>query len=143
MKPVLSTGDMATWFTSKPCMPTVKSHISHVVRDSILEETEAWVLENNPHVVAYAKNNHLGYDIPYVYGGVHHNYIPDFLIRLDNGKILVLETKGKMTDKDSVKRQYLQRWINAVNGIGTLGKWCCDISFDAKDVNGIIEKYCK
>ena len=143
VKPVLSTGDMPTWFTSKPCMSTVKSHISHVVSDSLLEETEAWVLENNPHVVAYAKNNHLGFNIPYVYGGVHHTYIPDFLIRLDNGKILVLETKGEMTDKDMVKRQYLQRWVNNVNSVGNLGKWCCDISFSSKDVNGIIDECLK
>ena len=143
MKPLLSTGDMMTWFTVKPCMPTVKSHISHVVRDSILEQSEAEVLERNSHVVAYAKNNHLGYEIPYLYGKQSHKYVPDFLIKLDNGKILVLETKGKMTDKDRVKREALARWIALVNDVGNLGKWCSDISFNVKDVNGIIDKHLK
>ncbi len=141
-KPVLSTGDMMTWFTVKPCMATKKSHISHVVSDSKLEENEAWFLEQNPHVVAYAKNDHLGFEIPYMYNGISHKYIPDFLIRLDNNKVLVLETKGKMTDKDQVKRRYLQNWIKAVNNVGNLGKWCCDLSFNVDDLKNIINKHC-
>lgn len=94
-------------------------------------------------MVAYAKNNHLGYEIPYLYGKQSHKYVPDFLIKLDNGKILVLETKGKMTDKDRVKREALARWIALVNDVGNLGKWCSDISFNVKDVNGIIDKHLK
>lgn len=78
------------------------------------------------------------------YISIHtHKYVPDFLIKLDNGKILVLETKGKMTDKDRVKREALARWIALVNDVGNLGKWCSDISFNVKDVNGIIDKHLK
>jgi type III restriction enzyme len=37
-KKVRSTGDMATWYTSKPCFITQHSHISHCVYDSAWEE---------------------------------------------------------------------------------------------------------
>lgn len=48
-----------------------------------------------------------------------------------------------MTDKDRVKREALARWIALVNDVGNLGKWCSDISFNVKDVNGIIDKHLK
>lgn len=85
-KRACSTADMPTWFTSKPCTITQHSQISHCVFDSAWESTEAYVLENNPHVLAWAKNDHLGFEIGYIFEGVYRNYRPDFLIRLDNGK---------------------------------------------------------
>ena len=51
-KRVRSTADMPTWFTSKPCSITKKSHISHCVYDSAWEATENYKLEKNPHVTA-------------------------------------------------------------------------------------------
>ena len=142
VKRVRSTGDMPTWYTGKPCVVTNHSHISHCVCDSTWEATEAYLLEKNPHVVAWAKNDHLGFEIHYIFDGVLHKYIPDFLIKLDNGKMLVLETKGQMTDKDKAKRKALETWTEAVNGLGEFGEWLCDISFDVADVDGIIDKYC-
>jgi type III restriction enzyme len=44
-KKVRGTGDMATWYTSKPCFITSCSHISHCVFDSAWEATESYVLE--------------------------------------------------------------------------------------------------
>lgn len=93
---VRSTADMPTWYTSKPCNITQHSQISHCVYDSGWEATEAYLLEKNEHVKAWAKNDHLGFEIVYVYEGVVRKYIPDYLVKLDNGKTLVLETKGRM-----------------------------------------------
>ena len=93
-KKIRSTADMPTWFTSKPCYITKTSQISHCVFDSAWESTESYVIEKNPHVIAWAKNDHLGFEILYVFDGVVRKYLPDFLIRLDNGKKLILETKG-------------------------------------------------
>ena len=53
------------------------------------------MLEKNPHVAAWAKNDHLGFEILYVFDGVVRKYTPDFLVKLDNGETLVLETKGQ------------------------------------------------
>ncbi len=38
--------------------------------------------EHSPHVAAYAKNDHLGFTIPYIHEGRSHDYVPDFLLRL-------------------------------------------------------------
>ena len=140
-KRVRSTNDMPTWFTSKPCYITQHSQISHCVFDSAWEATESYRLEKNPHVVAWAKNDHLGFEILYVFDGVVRKYTPDFLIRLDNGKTLVLETKGQESRRDKEKRKALAEWISAVNGLGEYGVWCNDVSYNVADVDGIIAKY--
>ena len=140
-KKVRSTADMPTWFTSKPCYITKTSHISHCTFDSAWESTESYVIEKNPHVKAWAKNDHLGFEILYIFDGVVRKYVPDFLIRLDNGKTLILETKGQETRKDKEKRKALSEWILAVNGLGEYGEWCNDVSYNVADVDGIIAKY--
>ena len=138
---VRSTADMITWFTTKPCEVTKKSQISHVVCDSSWEATEAYLLEKNPHVLAWAKNDHLGFSVIYTYDGVVRKYFPDFLIRLDNGVTLVLETKGQETAKDKTKRRALDEWLRAVNAAGEFGRWANDVSYAVKDVDGIVEKH--
>lgn len=67
----------------------------------------------------------------------------DFLIRLDNGKTLVLETKGQETRKDKEKRKALAEWVEAVNTMGEFGQWCNDVSYSVADVDGIIKKHLK
>lgn len=140
-KRVRSTGDMPTWFTSKPCCITKHSHISHCVFDSTWEATESYVIEKNDHVRAWVKNDHLGFEIIYVFDGVVRKYIPDYLIRLDNGKTLVLETKGQETQRDKEKRKALAEWIQTVNSMGEFGHWCNDVSYNVADVDGIIAKH--
>lgn len=137
-KRVRSTNDMPTWFTSKPCFITQHSQISHCVFDSAWEATESYVLEKNPHVTAWVKNDHLGFEILYVFDGVVRKYTPDFLIKLDNGKTLILETKGQETRRDKEKRKALTEWVTAVNQCGEFGEWCNDVSYNVADVDGII-----
>lgn len=140
-KRVCSTADMATWYTTKPCRVTQHSHISHCVFDSAWEDTESYKLENNENVVAWVKNDHIGFDIVYTYEGVVRRYYPDFLIRMKNGKTLVLETKGQKTRQTEVKRSALGEWIKAVNAMGEYGEWVSDISYHVGDVDGIIAKW--
>lgn len=138
---IRSTADMPTWYTTKPCHITQKSHISHCVFDSAWEATESYILEKNSNVDSWAKNDHLGFVIEYVYEGVIRKYVPDFLIKLSNGKMLILETKGKETAKDVEKRKALKEWIKAVNELKEFGEWYNDVSYNVADVDGIIEKY--
>lgn len=140
-KRVRSTADMPTWFTTKPCTITQHSQISHCVYDSAWESTESYIIEKNTHVIAWAKNDHLGFEIIYSFEGVIRRYTPDFLIRLDNGKILVLETKGQETRKDKAKRAALSEWVEAVNALQEYGVWCNDVSYSIADVDGIIQKH--
>ena len=61
--PIESTEGMRTWYTSKPNFPATKSHISHVVGDSSWEGYVANVFEKSEHIVSYAKNDHLGFQV--------------------------------------------------------------------------------
>jgi type III restriction enzyme len=140
-KKVRSTADMPTWFTSKPCFITKHSHISHCVIDSTWEASEQYRLEKNSDVSAWVKNDHLGFEVIYIYRGVVHKYVPDFLIKLRNGKTLVLETKGQRNQQVDEKRKALEEWTEAVNGLGDYGIWCSDISYNVADVDGIIAKH--
>ena len=68
--PIRSTADMRTWYTSKPCERTRKSHINVCVYDSTWEASDAFVLEDSSEVAAWVKNDHLGFEVFYVYRGV-------------------------------------------------------------------------
>ena len=139
--PIKSTGKMITWYTSKPCELTNKSHISHVVYDSAWETSESYELENNDAILSWAKNDHLGFVISYLYKGVVHSYYPDFLIKLSNGKMLVLEVKGIDDEKNRTKRTALKEWIDAVNSDGRFGPWKSDVSFRPSDIKDIIKRH--
>ena len=138
--PLKSTENMMTWFTSRPCEHTQKSHINQIVVDSSWEMTEAFELDRNPDVIAWAKNDHLGFVINYVYRGIIHRYYPDFLIKLRNGKTLILEVKGKDDQQNKTKREYLDECVNAVNADGRFGIWCWDVSFRTSDIKDKIKK---
>jgi type III restriction enzyme len=121
--PIRSTADMKAWDTSKACVHTRKSHINFCVCDSTWEANEALNLDRSSHVKAWAKNDHLAFEILYMYNGVEHRYRPDFLIRLANDEMLVLETKGQEIEQDKTKRAALREWIRAVNANGRFGRW--------------------
>lgn len=121
--PIRSTGDMRTWYTGKPCQRTRHSHINVAVLDSTWEASDAFALDESPHVTAWVKNDHLGFEIYYVYRGVVRKYRPDFLIKLATGEMLVLETKGIDDEEAQVKRRYLDEWTRAVSAHGGFGRW--------------------
>jgi type III restriction enzyme len=127
--PIRSTGNMRTWYTSKPYEVARKSHINFCVFD------------RNPHVEAWVKNDHIGFEIAYTFDGVIHKFRPDFIIRLKNKLHLILETKGRDSQKDKTKREFLDEWVKAVNTQGGFGKWAWAVSQHPRDVEGIIEKY--
>lgn len=139
--PLKSTSKMTTWYTSKRCEIVQKSHISHVVFDSTWEASEAFELDRNEDVISWVKNDHIGFVINYVYGGVIHKFYPDFLIKLRNDVMLILEVKGIDDQKNKTKREYLNEWVKAVNSDGRFGKWCWDVSFRTSDIKDIIKKH--
>ena len=138
--PIRSTGDMGTWYTGKPCEPTKRSHINFCVFDSRWEATEAFELDRNPNVEAWVKNDHLGFEILYIFKGVVQKYRPDFLIRLKDGNYLVLETKGQDTQQDKTKREFLDEWVRAVNQHRGFGNWQWAVSTHPSDVAGILQE---
>jgi type III restriction enzyme len=140
-RPIRSTGDMQPWFTRRACEPAVRSHINLCVFDSRWEASEAFEFDRNSHVLAWVKNDHLGFEILYVYKGVVLKYRPDYLIRLKNGQMLVLEVKGQDSQQDRTKREFLSEWVKAVNQHGGFGPWNSDVSMSPADLPAILRKY--
>ncbi len=87
--------------------------------------------ERDARVAAYAKNDHLGFSIPYVHQGRSHSYLPDFLIRLarrdgDVERTLVVEVSGgqKSPGPTAAKADTARdQWCVAVNNHGGFGRW--------------------
>lgn len=138
--PVRSTGDMRTWYVSasRPREYAQKSHINCCVFDSTWEANTAFELDRNPLVEAWVKNDHLGFEISYVFQGVVRKYRPDFLIRLTDGTHLILEIKGQETQQDRTKWEFLAEWVKAVNEHGGFGRWKWAVSKIPADVPGIL-----
>ncbi len=118
--------------TSKPCFMTDarKCHVSHVVEDSTWEAEMARVCEEHPRVLAYVKNQGLGFEVPYRNGPVTRRYVPDFIVRLDDGRgetdplNLILEVKGYRDEDAKMKAQTMKElWVPGVNHLGRFGRW--------------------
>ena len=126
-RPIGSTSEVL-FRTVRLTVGTTKSHISHVVLDAPRwEHSVAYQLEQMPEVVAYARNDHLDFTIPYERNGVRHEYRPDYLIRWqlpDGGEVkVILEVKGFQTEQDRQKEAAAKRWVRAVNRHGEFGRW--------------------
>ena len=139
--PIRSTGNMPTWYTSKPCHEADRSHINLCVYDSTWEASEAFQLDHNPHVDAWVKNDHLGFEVLYVYRGVVRKYYPDYIIRLKTGSMLVLEVKGQPDQQSQAKRHALHQWAQAVNQHGGFGRWFADVSSDPGDIKELLARH--
>jgi len=83
-------------------------------------------------VVAYVKNDRLGFTIPYTMQGRSHEYIPDFLVRLmprdDEGPVrtLIVEVSGTLKNRNvTAEKANTARdlWLPAINGHGGFGWW--------------------
>lgn len=139
--PIGATGQMRTWYTTKPCFLAIKSHISHLVGDSSWEGHAANVFESRDDVVAYAKNDHLSFQIQYMWAGSRRRYVPDFLLRLSSGKMLALEIKGTDSAQNKAKRDALNEWVKSINGTGGFGQWAWSVAFKPSDVQDIISEH--
>ena len=117
--------------------PPTKSHLNHVVLDGARgnswEEGLARLLERDDRVKSYVKNERLGFTIPYVHKGRSHEYVPDFLVKLesrtygDDERTLIVEVSGTLegirataTAKAETARN---QWCAAINNDGGYGRW--------------------
>jgi type III restriction enzyme len=87
------------------------------------------------------KNDHLGFEVHYLFQGGVRKYRPDFLVVLSNGTRLVLEVKGQDTDQDRTKREFLAEWVAAVNEHGGFGRWAAAVSFAPADLTDLLAKH--
>jgi type III restriction enzyme len=133
--PTGSTANIS-FATRKVTFPTEKSELSHVTVDGKGGNTWEQILyllcEANDDIAAYAKNDRLGFAIPYVHEGRAHNYVPDFLVRLRRksyepfDRTLIVEVSGsqKSPGPTAAKAETARnQWCVAVNNHGGFGRW--------------------
>jgi len=138
IRPHDPTGSTAnvSFATRKKVYETQKSEVSHVTLDgrdgNTWEQILALECELNDDVAAYAKNDRLGFTIPYVHEGRAHSYFPDFLVRLERrpyepfDRILIVEVSGsqKSPGPTIAKAETARnQWCVAVNNHGGYGRW--------------------
>ena len=106
-------------------VPT-KSVFNIITGDSHLELEFAKFLEECPDVVSYAKNYYgVHFKLDYVNAdGDISNYYPDFIVKLIDGSVIIVETKGREDLDVPHKMQRLSRWCEDVNKISS------DVDYD-------------
>jgi type III restriction enzyme len=107
-----------------------RCHINWVVLDSDWEGEFCRVAEKHPCVRAYVKNHNLGLEVPYRYGSETRKYLPDFIVRVDDGHgdddllNLIIEIKGYRREDAKEKKSIMDTyWVPGVNHLGTHGRW--------------------
>lgn len=121
-----TTAVMTPWYTTRDTYssPEMKCHISHLVSDSKWENIGK-ILDNEiDDVVAWVKNDHLAFIIPYVHKGLMKSYFPDFIVKYSENKYLLLEIKGKEREQDQTKWESAKMWCEALNSDkDSWGEW--------------------
>jgi len=79
-------------------------------------------------VLAYVKNQGLGLEVPYRDGAIPRKYLPDFILRIDDGGPdplnLIVETKGYRKGDAQLKAETMRTlWVPGVNNLGQYGRW--------------------
>jgi len=96
-----------------------KSVFNRVIGDSHFELQFASFLEDCSDVASYAKNYlavHFKLDYVNADGDIS-NYYPDFLVKLTDGRVIVVETKGQEDLDVPFKMQRLCQWCKDVNAM--------------------------
>ncbi len=107
-----------------------RCHVNWVILDSDWEGEFCRVAESHPRVRSYIKNHNLGLEVPYRYGSEMRRYLPDFIVRVDDGHgdddllNLIVEIKGYRREDAKEKKSTMETyWVPGVNYIGTHGRW--------------------
>ena len=128
-----------TWETKARC------HVNRVVCDSGWEAEFCRVVESHPRVRAYVKNQGLGLQVPYRLGPDARTYLPDFVVRVDDGRSeddplhLIVEVKGYRREDAKAKKETMDiYWIPGVNRLADYGRWAF---VEIKDAHTIREDF--
>ena len=134
-RPFLMTKDV-DYVTTRNIIPLGKSHLNAMVYRSQDEVNAVKKLEEWDWVKCFSPNDtKINFKIPYDYGPQKHLYEPDFMVKLENDLIVLLEIKGtggeiygEDRDKVNAKNAAAKKWVEAVNNHGRLGRWAFDIA---------------
>ena len=105
-------------------------HVNWAVCDSDWEAEFCRIAEKHPLIRSYVKNQGLGLEVPYRSGSELRRYIPDFIVRVDDGRgeddllNVVVEIKGYRGEDAKDKKLTMDTyWVPGVNNLGTHGRW--------------------
>ena len=96
-----------------------KSVFNRIIGDSHLELSSPSFLEDCDDVVSYAKNYlavHFKLDYVNADGDIS-NYYPDFLVKLTDERIVIVETKGQEDLDVPLKIERLRQWCEDINRV--------------------------
>ena len=124
-----------------------RCHVNWIVLDSDWEAEFCRVAESHPHVKAYVKNHNLGLEVPYRRGSETRTYLPDFIVRLDDGRgdddllNLIVEIKGYRGEDAKDKKATMDTyWVPGVNHHGDYGRWAFVEFNDVFEVEAAFER---
>jgi len=103
-----------------------KSVFNRIIGDSQLELRFAGFLEDCSDVLSYAKNYlavHFKLDYVNADGDIS-NYYPDFLVKLSDKRVVIVETKGREDLDVPLKIARLRQWCEDINGMQS------DVTYD-------------
>ena len=116
--------------TSRYQTDSRRCNVNWVVLDSDWEAEFCRVAEAHSRVKAYVKNHNLGLEVPYRYGSETRTYVPDFILRVDDGHgdddplHLIVEIKGYRREDAKEKKATMDTyWVPGVNHHGRYGRW--------------------
>ena len=145
-QPFVSTKDV-NYQTTLPVVPLVKSHLNLGAWRTKWEEDAIEMLEDFDFVEAFTPNDqHVGLNVPYEYQEQRHVYVPDFVVRLRNKKLVMLEIKGRggeiwAPDRVLAKNTAARKWVAAVNNNGRFDTWEFEICRNLAKLRGALAKH--
>jgi type III restriction enzyme len=139
IRPILNLGypmgrtDDVFFDTRKKVYETTHSHVSHVTLDgkngNEWERRVAMVCDQlaaDEVITSYVKNDHLGLTIPYLHKGKRHEYWPDFVLKFNDDRYLIVEVSGSQKSPGPTNekaRTARDSWCASVNNHGAFGVW--------------------
>jgi type III restriction enzyme len=134
------TSKKTRWRTSPE-----RCHVNWVVCDSDWEAEFARVAEAHPRVLAYVKNQGLGLEVPYRDGAVLRKYLPDFILKIDDGGSdplnLIVETKGYRKGDAQLKAETMRAlWVPGVNNLRRYGRWAFAEFTDVFEISAAFDR---
>jgi type III restriction enzyme len=145
-EPFTTTANV-NYSTTRPVLELVKSHLNRAVIRSNWEQQAIEKLEELDCVECFTPNDRqIGLVVPYDYADIRHSYEPDFIVRLRDSTLLMLEIKGpggRIYGEDEVlaKNAAAKKWISAVNNHGRYGRWEFELCEDLSQLREILERH--
>ena len=105
--PKKSVQIIKTRYSKKSWYHSTKTN-EDVFADSLAERYRMVLLDNDPVVKRWTKKH--GIRVPYLFQEKSHYCVPDFLIELTDGTIMVEEIKGRITQKELTKKKAIENY---------------------------------